>query len=86
MDPEDLSESEQPLHYAAPAQDRFLPTHARAAKSAPACARCEKCGSESVSSLPKFSAGSGVGSRPFAEDVICNQCGHIAPFAIGHVP
>jgi len=45
----------------------------------PVGARCEKCGSTSVSSLPYFSAGSGLAFRPIANDVCCRRCGHIGP-------
>lgn len=45
----------------------------------PVGARCEKCGGTSVSSLPYFSAGSGLAFRPIANDVCCQRCGHIGP-------
>jgi hypothetical protein len=41
--------------------------------------RCEKCGSAEVSAQPSFSAGSGTAFRPYADDVYCRRCGHIAP-------
>ena len=54
---------------------------ARAKRPAPS-ARCSACGSSVLSSVPTFSAGSGVAARPFAEDVICHPCGHIGPPAL----
>ncbi len=45
----------------------------------PAGARCEKCGGASVSSMPYFSAGSGLAFRPIANDICCQRCGHIGP-------
>jgi len=45
----------------------------------PVGARCEKCGGTSVSSMPYFSAGSGLAFRPIANDVCCRRCGHIGP-------
>jgi hypothetical protein len=45
----------------------------------PAGALCEKCGSSMVSSMPYFSAGSGLAFRPIANDVCCQRCGHIGP-------
>ncbi len=45
----------------------------------PVGARCEKCGGTSVSSLPYFSAGSGLAFRPIANDICCQRCGHIGP-------
>jgi hypothetical protein len=45
----------------------------------PVGARCEKCASAMVSSMPYFSAGSGLAFRPIANDVRCQRCGHIGP-------
>lgn len=45
----------------------------------PLGARCEKCGSAMVSTLPYFSAGSGLAYRPTASDLCCQRCGHIGP-------
>ena len=45
----------------------------------PPSARCAGCGSDMLSSVRTFSAGSGVGARPFAEDVICHGCSFIGP-------
>ena len=44
--------------------------------------RCASCGRSELSSLPAFSAGSGVATRPFAEDVICQRCGYIGMAAL----
>lgn len=52
---------------------------AAAAVRPPVGARCEKCGSASVSSMPYFAAGSGLAYRPIANDVCCQRCGHIGP-------
>ncbi|MCS6777865.1 MAG: hypothetical protein RMJ43_06720 [Chloroherpetonaceae bacterium] len=43
----------------------------------PPFARCARCGSLYVTPLPYFAAGSGVASRPLADDVYCARCGHI---------
>lgn len=40
-------------------------------------AQCERCGSPYVSALPYFSAGSGTGGHPIADDVYCRRCGYI---------
>ena len=61
---------------AADGADR-LPTKAVRAKRPPPSARCAACGDAGLSALPAFAAGSGVATRPFADDVICNACGHI---------
>ena len=45
----------------------------------PAGAICEKCGSDLVSMMPYFSAGSGLAFRPTASDICCKRCGHIGP-------
>ena len=46
-------------------------------KRPPASARCPACGHADLSSLPTFSAGSGVALRPYAEDILCHGCGFI---------
>ena len=46
-------------------------------KRPPPSARCPNCGNSELSSLPTFSAGSGVAMRPFAEDILCHGCGFI---------
>lgn len=56
-----------------------LPVARRPAHRPPECSACEKCAGRELSSVPAFSAGSGIGARPFAEDVICHRCGHIGP-------
>ena len=38
-------------------------------------ARCEKCGSAELSSLPTFALGCGLSARAIADDVICRRCG-----------
>ncbi len=43
----------------------------------PPSARCPACGHAELSSVPAFSAGSGVATRPFAEDILCHGCGFI---------
>ena len=48
-------------------------------KRPPDSARCSACGGSSLSCVRTFSAGSGIVARPFAEDVICHDCGIIAP-------
>ena len=58
------------------------PPQARAALRPPRRAKCEKCGSESVSYLPFFSAGSGIAYRPYADDIICHRCAHIGSYAL----
>ena len=40
-------------------------------------ARCEKCGSAELSSLPTFAVGCGVVYRNIADDVVCRRCGHM---------
>jgi hypothetical protein len=45
----------------------------------PVGARCEKCGSTTVSAMPYFAAGSGLAFRPIANDLCCQRCGHIGP-------
>ena len=49
------------------------------AKRPPDSARCAGCDGNSLSTVRSFSAGSGVGAHPFAEDVICHDCGLIGP-------
>jgi hypothetical protein len=64
-----------------PARDSIGMRQPRA-KRPPDSARCAGCGSDGISSVRFFSAGSGVAGRPFAEDVICNGCGHLGPPAL----
>jgi hypothetical protein len=40
----------------------------------PANARCAACGSADLAARPTFSTGSGVASRPSADDVYCRRC------------
>ena len=47
------------------------------AKRPPPSTRCPSCGHAELSSLATFSAGSGVATRPFAEDIFCHGCGFI---------
>jgi hypothetical protein len=51
-------------------------------KRPPDSARCAGCGSDGLSSIRYFSAGSGVATHPFIEDVICHGCGHTGPPAL----
>lgn len=54
------------------------------AKRPPPSARCPGCGHAELSSVPTFSAGSGVANRPFSEDVYCHRCGFIGmPALVG---
>src|SRR5579871_758706 len=46
-------------------------------KQPPENARCARCQSPEISSLPGFSVGSGIAVRPVAEDVYCRRCGSI---------
>jgi len=64
------------------APDAPHPVAARPARPAPAWARCGACGHAVVSSVPAFSAGSGIAARPFADDVYCHRCGLIGLPAI----
>ncbi|HZO88748.1 MAG TPA: hypothetical protein VFB38_10470 [Chthonomonadaceae bacterium] len=43
----------------------------------PPNARCPRCGSAELSSLPTFSTGEGLAYRPIAEDVLCRHCSFI---------
>ena len=45
----------------------------------PSGARCAGCGSADIRGLPTYSVGSGVALRPYADDVLCRNCGQIAP-------
>lgn len=65
-------EQSDPVEELAPRSCRAFPPPA-----ANAC--CERCGSADVSVLPYFSAGSGTGLRPQADDVYCRRCGHMGP-------
>jgi hypothetical protein len=58
------------------------PDSPRRAKRPPLGAKCAKCGGSELSSMPTFSVGSGVSAKPFADDVRCHRCGHIAPPAL----
>jgi hypothetical protein len=49
----------------------------RTVRRPPPNAVCEQCRRDTLSRLPTFSAGSGVASRPIADDVFCHYCGHI---------
>lgn len=63
--------------------DRLTMPRARA-KRPPPSTRCPQCGHADLSALPTFSAGSGVVTRPFAEDVVCHGCGFIGmPALVG---
>ena len=45
----------------------------------PSGACCAGCGSADITGLPTYSVGSGVALRPYADDVLCQKCGQIAP-------
>ena len=71
---------EREVHILAKAdREEEAPPPKRAIVPVSPLARCEKCGCAEVSALPSFSAGSGTAYRPYAEDVYCRRCGHIAP-------
>ena len=58
------------------------PVVAKTSRRPPEGARCEACGSGMISLVPAFSTGSGSAFRAFADDVICQRCGHIGLFVI----
>ena len=70
---------EREAHLLAIPDEDEPPLRKRAIMPVSPLSRCEKCGSAEVSALSSFSTGSGTAYRPFADDVICRRCGHIAP-------
>lgn len=59
--------------------DAKVPLPAWLTRQPPPQAACIMCNSRHVSYLPTFALGSGIALRPFADDVLCRRCGHVAP-------
>lgn len=54
-----------------------LPAWSRARP--PDDAVCPRCGRPALAAAPAFSTGSGIASRPCADDVFCRRCSYLGP-------